>query len=60
MTERPSIGRMKSCEEGRRNLGPVMSNFDLLQLSLRKLVVIHDFIAVKQLVMVETVAGGIV
>lgn len=57
MTERPSIGRVKSCKEGRRDLGPVMRSSDLLQLSLRKLLVIHDFIAVKQLVMVETVAG---
>lgn len=38
-------------------MGPVMRSSDLLQLSLRKLLVIHDFIAVKQLVMVETVAG---
>lgn len=53
----PSTDIVKSLEEGRSDLGPMIMISDLLQLSLRKLAFIQDFIADRQFVMVDTVAG---
>jgi len=53
----PSTERVKSWEEGRSDLRPMMMILDLLQLSLRKLAFIQDFIAERQVVMINTVAG---
>lgn len=53
----PSTDRVKSWVEGRSDLGPMTMISDLLQLSLRKLAFIQDFIADRQFVMVNTVAG---
>ena len=47
--------REKVWDERVRELGPMMSNSDLLQLSLRKFCSIHDFISVRPVVIVEVV-----
>lgn len=57
VTVGPSTERVKSWEEERSDLGPMTMISDLLQLSLRKLAFIQDFIAERQFVMVNTVAG---
>ena len=53
----PSIESEKSGQEVRSDLGPMMRISDLLLLSCRKFVCIQFFISVRQLVMVEWVAG---
>jgi len=49
--------RVKSWEEGRTDLGPMAMISVLLQLILRKLAFIQDFIAERKVVMVNTVGG---
>ena len=45
--------KQKLCDVLKRNLGPMMIVSDLSQLSLRKLVCIHDLISLGQMVKVE-------
>lgn len=56
----PSMQSEMSWVEGRRDLGPMMMISDLLQLSLRKLLFIQVFIAERQVVRVERMAGVMV
>ncbi len=51
---------MKSWEEGRRVLEPVIIISDILQLSLRKLLFFQVFVSVRQFVRVDRMAGVMV